>query len=541
VKEPLLHKLVDLLAEKFGDVFPELISQKDFVQKVILEEEKSFLNTLEDGLKRLDSIDTSTGEIDGKTAFQLYDTYGFPIDLTRLIASEQGLTLDEEGFAANLSAQRERGRADAKKVTGDWNIVDESNTVEFIGYDELSANDIKILKHRTVNIKEKDQYQIVLNKTPFYAEGGGQVGDTGLLWVGNEKVAVLDTRRENDLIIHIVKSLPSKMNVAVKAEVNVKRRSFIENNHSATHLLHAALRDVLGTHVQQRGSLVNDAYLRFDFSHFQKMTEEELAQVESIVNKRIRQNIKLKEDRSISIDQAKEAGAMMLFGEKYGDNVRMITFDPEFSIELCGGCHVNSTGHIGLLKIASESAVAAGVRRVEAVTADKAEAHINKELSELKSIRSTFKNPVNTLKNVESLHEENKSLRKKLELFQQQQASITQDHLMSHFVFEKGVNLLVQRLQIEDSKIVKTIGYNLEKAKGDALIVFGFESKGKPQLMVIVSESLIKDDYLHAGKIIKELAAEIKGGGGGQAFFASAGGSDASGLDKALSKVKSFI
>lgn len=541
IKEPLLHKLVDLLSEKFGDVFPELISQKDFVQKVILEEEKSFLNTLEDGLKRLDSIDTSTGKIDGKTAFQLYDTYGFPIDLTRLIASEQGLTLDEEGFAANLAAQRERGRADAKKVTGDWNVIDESNTVEFIGYDDLTADDIKIVKHRTVNIKDKDQFQLVLSKTPFYAEGGGQVGDTGLLFVGEEKIVVLDTKRENDLIIHIVKSLPSKMDAKVKAEVNGKRRGFVENNHSATHLLHAALRDVLGTHVQQRGSLVNDSYLRFDFSHFQKMTDEELAQVESIVNKRIRQNIKLQEDRSISIDQAKEAGAMMLFGEKYGESVRMITFDPEFSIELCGGCHVDSTGHIGLLKIVSEGAVAAGVRRVEAVTADKAEAHINKELAELKSIRGTFKNPVNTLKNVESLHEENKGLRKQLESFQQQQASITQDHLMSHFVFEKGVNLLVQRLQIEDSKIVKTIGYNLEKAKGDALVVFGFESKGKPQLMVIVSESLTKGDYLHAGKIIKELAAEIKGGGGGQAFFASAGGSDVSGLDAALAKAKSFI
>ncbi len=541
IKEPLLHKLVGLLSEKFGAVFPELVSQKDFVQKVILEEEKSFLNTLEDGLKRLDSIDTSSGKIDGKTAFQLYDTYGFPMDLTRLIASEQGLTLDEEGFEANLAAQRERGRADAKKVTGDWNIVDESNTVEFIGYDALTASDIKILKHRTVNIKDKDQYQIVLNKTPFYAEGGGQVGDTGLLWVGEEKIVVLDTKRENDLIIHIVKSLPTKMDASVKADVNGKRRASIENNHSATHLLHAALRDVLGTHVQQRGSLVNDVYLRFDFSHFQKMTDEELAQVENIVNKRIRQNIALHEHRSISIDQAKEAGAMMLFGEKYGDSVRMITFDPEFSIELCGGCHVDSTGHIGLLKLVSESAVAAGVRRVEAVTADKAEAHINKELAELKSIRNTFKNPVNTLKNVESLHEENKGLRKQLESFQLQQASMTQDHLMSHFVFEKGVNLLVQRLQIEDSKIVKTIGYNLEKAKGSALIVFGFESKGKPQLMVIVSESLTKDDYLHAGKIIKELAAEIKGGGGGQAFFASAGGSDASGLDAALAKAKSFI
>ncbi len=541
IKEPLLHRMVDLLSQKFGDVFPELRSQKEFVQKVILEEEKSFLNTLEDGLKRLESIDTTSGKIDGKTAFQLYDTFGFPIDLTRLIASEQGLILDEEGFAANLAEQRERGRVDAKKVTGDWNVLSDSNEVEFIGYDDLRATDVRVLKYRTVNIKDKDQFQVVLNRTPFYAEGGGQVGDQGLLWFGEEKIPVLDTKRENDLIIHIIKSLPSNIETPAKAEVNAKRRSFVENNHSATHLLHAALREVLGTHVQQRGSLVNDKYLRFDFSHFQKMTEEELATVETIVNKRIRENIKLQEDRSIPIDQAKESGAMMLFGEKYGDNVRMITFNPEFSIELCGGCHVNSTGHIGLLKIVSEGAIAAGVRRVEAVTADKAESHINKELTELQSIRGVFKNPVNTLKNVQALQDENKDLRKQLESFQLQQASATQEHLMTHFVFEKGVNLLTQRLQIEDSKLVKTIGYNLEKAKGDALIVFGYESKGKPQLMVIVSESLTKDDYLHAGKIIKELAAEIEGGGGGQAFFASAGGSNISGLDAALAKAKLFI
>ena len=541
IKEPFMHSLVALLSERFGDVFPEIASQKDFVTKVIFEEEKSFLNTLEGGLKRFKAVDTSDGKIDGETAFELYDTYGFPIDLTRLIASEQGLSLDEAGFEAALAAQRARGRADAKKVMGDWIEVIDSNQVDFVGYDELSCEDVKVLKHRTVKIKDKDQFQLVLNKTPFYAEGGGQVGDKGLLWFGEEKIPVLDTKRENDLIIHIVKALPSDVSLAAKAEVNGKRRALVENNHSATHILHAALREVLGDHVQQRGSLVNADYLRFDFSHFQKMTQEELSQVESIVNRRIRQNIPLQEDRSIPIAQAKESGAMMLFGEKYGDTVRMITFDPTFSIELCGGCHVNASGYIGSLKVTSEGGVAAGVRRIEAVTADKAESYVNDQIAELRSIQQVFKNPVNTLKNVESLQEENKELKKTLEKFQMAQAAITQAHLQSHFEVEKGINFLAQRISLEDAKVVKSLAYNLEKAEGNALIVLGFVSNDKPQLMVVVSEGLTKEDYLHAGKIIKELSKEIKGGGGGQAFFASAGGTDVSGIDAALKKAKSFI
>ena len=541
IKEPFMHSLVGLLSERFGDVFPEIASQQEFVTKVILEEEKSFLNTLEGGLKRFKAVDTSDGTIDGQTAFELYDTYGFPIDLTRLIASEQGLNLDEAGFETALAAQRARGRADAKKVMGDWIDIVDSNQVDFIGYDQLSCDDVKVLKHRTVNIKDKDQYQLVLNKTPFYAEGGGQVGDTGLLWFGEEKIPVLDTKRENDLIIHIVKALPTDVSLPAKAEVNSKRRALVENNHSATHILHAALREVLGDHVQQRGSLVNADYLRFDFSHFQKLTAEELSQVEAIANQRIRQNIPLQEDRAIPIAQAKESGAMMLFGEKYGDTVRMITFDPTFSIELCGGCHVKATGHIGSLKVTSEGGIAAGVRRIEAVTAAKAETYVNDQIAELRSIQQVFKNPVNTLKNVEGLQEENKELKKTVEKFQMAQAAITQDHLQSHFEFEKGVNLLAQKIKIEDAKVVKTIAYNLEKIEGNALIVLGFVSKGKPQLMVVVSESLTKEDYLHAGKIIKELSKEIKGGGGGQAFFASAGGTDVTGIETALKKVKSFI
>ena len=541
IKEPFLFSLVELLAERFGDVFPEIVAQQEFVTKVILEEEKSFLNTLESGLKRLASIDTTQGQIDGRIAFELYDTYGFPIDLTRLIASEQGLTIDESGFEIALQAQRDRGRADARKETGDWIELSDHEVIDFVGYDQLQAEDIQVVKYRTMKIKDKDQYQLVLNKTPFYAEGGGQVGDKGLLWFGDEKVSVLDTKKENDLIIHIVKQLPQDTSVPVRAEVQSGRRGKIENNHSATHLLHAALRLVLGDHVQQRGSLVNEQYLRFDFSHFQKVTADEIAEIERITNEKIRENVALIEDRNIPISQAKESGATMLFGEKYGDVVRMITFDPNYSVELCGGCHVKATGQIGQLKIISETAVAAGVRRIEAVTASAAERYINTELAELQSIRSLFKNAQHTTKNVVALQDENKALKRDLDKLKSRQAGSEQQDLLSQFKSEKGVNYLAAVLDMDDAKVVKTLAYNLEKEKGNCLISLGFISKGKPQLMVVVSESLTKNDYLHAGKIVKDLAQHIKGGGGGQAFFASAGGSDSSALKEAVADAHKFI
>ncbi|MEM8910019.1 MAG: alanine--tRNA ligase-related protein, partial [Bacteroidota bacterium] len=394
IREPFLHQLLPLLASEFEQVFPELAAQLDFVKKVVLEEEKSFLRTLEGGLKRIDALQLTDQRIDGKTAFELYDTFGFPIDLTRLIAAEKGWTIDEKGFAAALEEQKNRSRIDAQKKVGDWTILLEDQSVAFLGYDQLSAEAIKVVKYRTVNNKKGDQYQIVLNQTPFYAEGGGQVGDTGLLWFGAEKVPVLDTKKENDLIIHYVKQLPKAIDGVVRAEVNSTKRWLTENNHTATHLLHAALRQVLGTHVQQKGSLVNEKYLRFDFSHFEKVKEEELATIEKMVNQKIRENIALEEARSIPIAEAKVAGAMMLFGEKYGDQVRMITFDPDYSRELCGGCHVAATGKIGYFKIVSESAVAAGVRRIEAMTADRAEQFLNEALGELQAIRSLFKNPL---------------------------------------------------------------------------------------------------------------------------------------------------
>lgn len=542
VREPLLHRLLPPLADSFKDVFPELDAQRDFIAKIIMEEENAFLRTLADGLRRIDSLEVTDSRIDGKTAFRLYDTFGFPIDLTRLVAAEKGWTVDEKGFEAALDVQRKAGQKDAQKEVGDWTMLNDAE-VEFVGYDELSIADVKVNKYRTVKNKKGDQYQIVLNTTPFYAEGGGQVGDQGLLWFGEEKIPVLDTKKENDLFIHIVKKLPAHIDQPVKAEVNAKRRRLTENNHSATHLLHAALREVLGTHVQQKGSKLDDRYLTFDFSHFNKITGEELAQIENIVNQRIRQNIPLEEARRIPIDEARAAGAMMLFGEKYGEEVRMITFDPSYSRELCGGCHVSATGKIGFFKITGESSVAAGVRRIEAITADRAEAFINSELEELRSIREQLKatKPKDADKKVSSLQEENKKLLKQLEQLQAAQANNLKKELIQQVEQIGGINFVASRLPLNDTKAIKTLAYQLEKELGAAFIVLGAEVKGKPQLMVAISEQLTAEKDLHAGNIVRQLAREIQGGGGGQAFFATAGGKDSAGLDKAIAKAREMI
>lgn len=541
IDQPFIYRLIPILVKEFGAIFPEIKAQEDFIAKVIQEEEKSFLRTLAEGLKRIDHLKITNQQVDGDTAFELYDTYGFPIDLTRLIASEKGWKIDEAGFEKALAQQKERSRADAQKEVGDWTMVNDTQDVQFLGYDDLVVAQSKVIKYRTVKEKKGDQFQIVLDRTPFYPEGGGQVGDKGLLWFGEEKIPVIDTKKENDLIIHFVKKLPAKIEAEVKAEVNATKRRLTENNHSGTHLLHAALRDVLGNHVQQKGSLNNEHYLRFDFSHFQKVTDEELAKIETIVNQKIRENIQLEEARSIPIEEAKAAGATMLFGEKYGDEVRMITFDPEFSRELCGGCHVPATGKIGLLKITSESAVAAGVRRIEAITADKAETFINTELQELQSIRTLFKHPKNTVKSVEDLQEENKKLKKEIEQLVAAQANALKSDLVNKAEKVGDFHFLAAKLPLNDSNAIKNLGYQLEKDLGDSVIVFGAEVKAKPQIMVIVSKSLTETTDLHAGNMVRELAKEIKGGGGGQAFFATAGGKDASGIDAALAKAKTIV
>jgi len=541
INTPFIHQMVPMLAENFKDVFPELQAQVGFVEKVVLEEEKSFLKTLAGGLKRLDKVDINNNQLDGDTAFELYDTYGFPIDLTRLIASEKGWSIDENGFESALKLQRERGRADAKRETGDWTIVTETADVEFVGYDSHQVKGVKILRFRTTKRKGKDIFQMVLDKTPFYAEGGGQIGDRGYIEFGAEKIKVIDTIRENDLIIHIVDKIPSDFNALGNAYIDASKRSEIENNHSATHLMHAALRNVLGGHVQQKGSLVKENILRFDFSHFQKMTDQEIAQVEQLVNQKIRENIQLDEQRSIPIKDAKDAGAMMLFGEKYGDYVRMITFDPDYSRELCGGCHVSATGQIGIFKIVSESAIAAGVRRIEAVTGPGAEQYLNNELAQLNEVRGLFKNASQLVSNISGLQDENKALKKTIDKLMLAQAAGLQDTLKQKVETVNGVKLIAEKIALTDMNTAKTLAYNLEREIGDIVVLFGMENDEKANLLLTISESVTKTKDLNAGTIIRQISQHIKGGGGGQAFFASAGGKEPAGIDKALEEIKSII
>lgn len=541
VKAPFLYSMLPMLVKEFSSTFPELEAQEAFVSKVILEEEKSFLRTLEAGLKRLDQVEKKNNVLAGTDAFELYDTYGFPIDLTRLIGTESGFIVDDTGFEKALAEQKARSRADAVKKVGDWFLVKETDGVEFLGYDTLELEGIHISKYREVNSKKGKQYQIVLDKTPFYPEGGGQVGDTGILEVGGELIKIIDTQKENDMIFHYADKLPSDPNAVCKATVSEPKRRLTENNHTATHLMHSALRDVLGDHVQQRGSLVNEKVLRFDFSHFQKVTDEEIARVEAIVNQRIRQNIQLKEDRSIPIQQAKDSGAMMLFGEKYGEKVRMITFDQDYSVELCGGCHVPATGKIGLFKITSESSVAAGVRRIEAVTADAAEEYINGQITTLKEIKGLFKNAVNVTANVEQLQVENTELRKQVEKLQAAQAGNMKGDLIKSAEAIGSINLIRQKISISDTKAAKTLATQISNELENAVVVFGIEKDGKAQIMVTISQNIAGKDGLHAGNMVKSLAQHINGGGGGQPFFATAGGANPAGLETALDQVKELL
>jgi len=541
IQEPYLYTLIPRLADTFKEVFPELDAQRDQVARVIEGEEKTFLNTLENGLSRFASLEVTNNTISGQDAFELYDTYGFPIDLTRLLASEKGYSIDEQGFDTALQEQKDRSRADAKKAVGDWNTLRSGEEVIFVGYDDLEVSDARILKYRTVKQKKKEQYQVVLNKTPFYAESGGQRGDEGLLIVGDEKIPVVDTQKENDLIIHIVKKFPKDLDATVHAKVHPVKRRATSNNHSAVHLMHAALHEILGDHALQKGQDVDPARLRFDFSHFQKVEPEELQRIEDRVNEQIRANIPLQEDRAIPIEEAKDAGALMLFGEKYGDLVRMITFDPDFSRELCGGTHVRSTGEIGLFKILGESGVAAGIRRIEAVTAKEAQQYVMDELKTLDDVRELFKNPKNVVKSVSDLQEENKQLKKEVEQLLAAQANALKGDLLAKAETVGDVNFLSARLPLGDGAAIKNLAYQLEKELTPTVIVFGAEVNGKPQLMVTISKELTESSDLHAGNMIRELAKEIKGGGGGQPFFATAGGKDVNGLDAALAKAKEMV
>jgi len=535
-KEPFIYKLVPVLANQLKDVFTELDSQKDYVGKVIFEEETSFLRTLEKGLKRIEGLKSITGE----QAFELYDTYGFPLDLTSLIARERGFAVDEEGFKAEMEKQKSRSKAAAAKETGDWILIGDDVKSEFIGYDHLEA-DVKITKYRKIKQKNKELFQLVFNRTPFYAESGGQVGDTGYIESANEKIYIVDTKKENDLTVHYAEKLAENLSTAFVAKVDQHKRQLSMDNHSATHLLHAALRQVLGKHVEQKGSLVNDKVLRFDFSHFAAMTAAEIQQVENIVNEKVRENIKLDEKRNVPIDQAKSLGAMALFGEKYGDFVRVITFDPKFSVELCGGTHVPATGNIGLFKITSESSVAAGVRRIEAVTAEEAERFVRDEFALLEQLRGLLKNPKDIISSTKTLLEEKHALEKKVEAFQQEQANTLKDALAAKVNKQNGYSLILEKVSVPNAEVLKNIAYGLRNQFDDLLLILAADVEGKPQVSVMIGEKLAQSNTYHAGNMVKELAKEIDGGGGGQPFFATAGGKNLNGLDAVIGKARTLI
>lgn len=541
-KEPFVHELVPLLAEQFKGVFDVLEDQKGFVQKVVLEEEVSFLRTLTTGIQRFENYIDGRTAVDGEFAFELFDTYGFPIDLTELLAREIGATVDMEGFKAALNKQKERSRAATSVDTSDWVNVIEQVETEFVGYDSLTSVS-QIVKYRKVSAKGKnDQYQIVLDTTPFYPEGGGQVGDAGVLrdLDSQEVIAIVTTKKENGLIIHIVDQLPQVLTGEFSAEVDQAKRLDAASNHSATHLLHAALKQVLGSHVNQKGSLVNADMLRFDIAHFAKVTDEEIRQVEDIVNAKIRENIRLKEERNVPYEKAIASGVTALFGEKYGDYVRVITFDDAFSKELCGGTHVASTGQIGFFKITSESAVAAGVRRIEAVTGTVAAHLIHEQFDLLSTIKNLLNNPKDFVLAFQKLVEDNASLKKEVQQAITEKSMGMKKELERKIESIDGINFLSAVVSIPNMDAIKGLAYMLRDSVENLFVVFGAEIDGKPQLLVMIADSLVKERGLNAGAIIRELAKEVKGGGGGQPFLATAGGKDVAGLPAAIARAKEF-
>ena len=544
-KQPFLFKLVPVLAEQMRNIFPELKAQTAFVQRVIEEEEIAFLKTLETGLRRLDALEESAraagGIIDGKTAFELSDTFGFPLDLTALIAREKGLTVDEEGFKKELEQQKSRSRNAQETEQSDWVTVTEHDAPNvFVGYDQDEAT-ARLLRYRKVDKKGKTEYQLVFDQTPFYAESGGQIGDTGYLESTLSKVRVINTSKENDLIIHTTLELPQELTEEFLARPDAARRALIKNNHTATHLLQAALREVLGSHVQQKGSLVNEKLLRFDFSHFTKVSDEQLREIEQVVNERIRQQIPLDERRNVPIAEAKNLGAMALFGEKYGEFVRVITFDKSYSVELCGGLHVANTGSIGYCKITSESAVGAGVRRIEAVTAGAAEAFVDQQLDLLAQVRETLGNPQHLLTTLEKQGEEMATLRKQIEQFAQQSINQQKDQLVGQVKDLNGVNFLAAQVQAGSADALKTLAFNLRQAVPNLVLVLGAEVDGKPQLAVMLADEIAQAGKLNATTLVRELAKEIQGGGGGQPFFATAGGKNLAGLAAAIAKAQAAV
>jgi alanyl-tRNA synthetase len=545
--EPFIYTLVPVLARQMGNVFSEIIDQQDFVAKVIREEEAAFLRTLENGIRIFEAAYAESKRkaagkaggvpIPGETAFRLYDTFGFPIDLTLLLAREKGAEVDMKTFEILLKQQKDRSRSAAQQEQGDWIVLDRGKHSEFTGYGSLESS-AHITRYRTVKDKKKTLCQIVLDRTPFYAESGGQVGDTGYIESGEERIAILDTQKEHEMIVHLTDTIPGNPEAEFHCVVDAEKRRQTENNHSATHLLHAALREVLGPHVQQKGSLVSDKALRFDFSHYAKVTEEELDQIERIVNRKIREDIALDEKRNVPLEEAKAMGAMALFGEKYGDHVRVISFDPSYSVELCGGTHVQRTGQIGLLKIISEASIAAGVRRIEAITADRAEAYVRESLDLLGEVKAIYNNPKDVVKAIRGTLEERDRLAGEIERLHAEKAQDLKRGLIDRAEKKKDGTMIVGKVDLNSAEALRQMAFELRRQVDGLFLVLAADVQGKPLIAVMLDERLIEKYGLHAGKMVKELAAEIQGGGGGQPFFATAGGKDASGLDKVVRKAR---
>jgi alanyl-tRNA synthetase len=539
---PFMYKILPVLVNQMGDQFTELKSQQELIKRVIAEEEASFLRTLETGIKLLEQLSEKAkaegrAEISGKDAFTLNDTYGFPLDLTELIAREQGLGVDRAGFDVEMQQQKERSRQAAAVDTDDWVIIREGEEVQFIGYDFLEA-EVEILRYRKITQKNKTLYQLVFDRTPFYAESGGQAGDSGFIEANGEKISIIDTRKENNLIIHLTEKLPAQPEENFRAVVESGIRQMSACNHSATHLLHYALRQVLGTHVEQKGSLVNAENLRFDFSHFQKMTDEEIAKVEQMVNRLVRANIQLDEHREMPIAKAQKLGAMALFGEKYGDSVRVIRFGE--SVELCGGTHVSATGNIGLFKIVSEGAIAAGVRRIEAITAEKAEEMALSNFKTVGGFKAVFKSSADMVASLHDLVEQNAKLQKTIDALKREKALGLKDTLLASAREIKGVKFIAQRAEL-DAAAAKDLSFALKDTSDNLFVLLAFVNDGKPGISLMISEKLATERKLNAGQIVRELAKEIRGGGGGQTYFATAGGSYPEGIDAILAKAENMI
>ncbi|TYP77362.1 alanine--tRNA ligase [Aquimarina intermedia] len=540
-KEPFIYKLVETLSAQMSSAFPELTSQKNLITNVIREEEQSFLRTLDQGLSLLDAViaNTKDQKVSGEKAFELYDTYGFPIDLTALILSEQGYALDEVGFTAELQKQKDRSRAASKVSAGDWNILQANQSEIFVGYDTLTS-DVQITRYRKVESqKDGELYQIVFDQTPFYPEGGGQVGDKGYLEAANgDVVYIIDTKKENNLIIHITKNLPNNIETTFKAVVDAKQRARTAANHTATHLLHQALRSILGTHVEQKGSMVHSGNLRFDFSHFAKVTAEELKEVEDFVNARIREGLSLEEQRGISYDQAIKEGAIALFGEKYGDDVRAIRFGE--SMELCGGTHVQNTSNIWHFKIISEGAVAAGIRRIEAITNDAAKEYFTSQSDAFTEVKKVLKNAKDPVKAISTLQEENTQLKKQIETLLKDKAKNLKSELKLEFQDVDEIKFLAKAVDL-DAAGIKDLSFELGGEIEDVVIVLGTEHGGKALLSCYISKTLVEKKELNAGKVVRELGRYIQGGGGGQPFFATAGGKNPEGINEALQHAKQVV